>query len=369
MKAFAPFICYLALSAGTLTAADANQSAIISEALSRLPANKINEQPELKAALTRVLDSSKGTAEFVDLVQRFKVTDRNPDLLELAIQKPNDQLGVEALRALFANNGLTLVQAELAKTNVTRITSLVDATGNVGGQNAEKLLLPLIIDLKRDLTIRRQAVKGAAKVQSGAQAILKLAKEDKLPADLRFIATTELNASRFPNVQKEAADVLPLPLSGNAQPLPAVSQLLTMKGDVKRGEGVFFRVQSTCATCHVVNGQGRDFGPALSEIGTKLGKDALYESILEPSAGISFGYESWEIKLKNGDEIYGLIVSETSDSISVKDATTIVRKVAKADLKSRSTMKLSIMPAGLQMTMSTQELVDLVEYLSSLKKK
>ncbi len=369
MKSIASIICCLAVSAGTLTAADANQSAIISEALSRLSADKVNAQPELKAALTRVLDSSKGTPEFVELVQRFKLTERNPDLLELAIQKPNDQVGVEALRALFANNGLALVQAELAKTNTVRITSLVDATGNVGGQNAEKLLLPLITDLKRDITIRRQAVKGAAKVQSGAQAVLKLAKEDKLPADLRLVATSELNTSRFPAIQKEASEVLPLPLSGSAQPLPPVSQLLTMKGDVKRGEGVFFRVQSTCATCHIINGQGKDFGPALSEIGTKLGKDALYESILEPSAGISFGYESWEIKLKNNDEIYGLIVSETAEAISIKDASGLIRKVAKSDVASRQTLKLSVMPAGLQMTMSAQELVDLVEYLSSLKKK
>jgi hypothetical protein len=31
-------------------------------------------------------------------------------------------------------------------------------------------------------------------------------------------------------------------------------------------------------------------------------------------------------------------------------------------------MSLSIMPAGLQLTMSEQDLVDLVEFLSSLKK-
>ena len=32
-------------------------------------------------------------------------------------------------------------------------------------------------------------------------------------------------------------------------------------------------------------------------------------------------------------------------------------------------MKTSIMPTGLQLTMSTVDLVDLVEYLSTLKKK
>jgi putative heme-binding domain-containing protein len=331
--------------------------------------DKVNAQPELKAALGRALESTKGTSEFVNLVSKFRLTERNPELLELAIQKPAAQEGVEALRALYGNNGLDLVRGELARLDNVRVANLAEAIGNTGGNHTEGLLLPLISDAKRDLTVRRQAIKGAAKVQAASLAVLKLAKDDKLPADLKLLATTELNASRFPDVQKQAADVLPLPLSGGAQPLPPVSQLLAMKGDVKRGEAVFLRPLSTCSTCHIVNGQGKDFGPALSEIGTKLGKDAIYESILEPSAGISFGYEAWEIKLKNGDEVYGLIVSETNDAVTIKDATGLSRPLAKKDIATRQQLKTSVMPAGLQMTMSTQEFVDLVEYLSSLKKK
>ncbi len=369
MKSFFPLVVALVLSANSLLAADTNQSAIILEALSRLPVNKVNEQPELKAALGRALDSTKGTSEFVNLVSKFKLTERNPDLLEMAIAKPAEQEGVEALRALYGNNGLDLVRGELGKTNNVRVASLAEAIGNTGGNNTEGLLLPLISDTKRDLAVRRQAVKGAAKVQAASLAVLKLAKDDKLPTDVKLLATTELNASRFPDVQKQASEVLPMPLGGGAQTLPPVSQLLTMKGDVKRGEAVFMRPLSTCSTCHIVNGQGKDFGPALSEIGTKLGKDAIYEAILEPSAGISFGYEAWEIKLKNGDEVYGLVVSETNDTLTVKDATGLSRPLAKKDITSRQQLKTSVMPAGLQMTMTTQEFVDLVEYLSSLKKK
>jgi len=49
--------------------------------------------------------------------------------------------------------------------------------------------------------------------------------------------------------------------------------------------------------------------PDLSEIGTKLGKDALLEAILEPSAGISFGFEAFDFALKDGDDAYGLIAA------------------------------------------------------------
>jgi hypothetical protein len=45
-----------------------------------------------------------------------------------------------------------------------------------------------------------------------------------------------------------------------------------------------------------------------------------------------------------------------------------VTRYKKNDIAKRQQMKLSIMPAGLQQTMTAQELVDLVEYLIILKK-
>jgi putative heme-binding domain-containing protein len=141
-----------------------------------------------------------------------------------------------------------------------------------------------------------------------------------------------------------------------------------MKGDPGPGREVFQRELTQCSACHRVRGEGREIGPDLSEIGTKLGKDALFESILDPSAGVSFGYEAYELELKSGDEAFGLVVSETPEEVAVKDTQGIVTRYPKSDVVSRRQMKLSIMPAGLQMTMTTQELVDLVAYLASLKK-
>ncbi len=140
-----------------------------------------------------------------------------------------------------------------------------------------------------------------------------------------------------------------------------------MKGDAGRGAEVFALADVACINCHQVNSKGIDFGPRLSEIGTKLAKEALYESIIDPSAGISFGYEGWQIQLKNGDEALGLIVSETNDELAVKTQNGIVTRYKKSELEKRTKMNISIMPAGLQQAMSVQDLVDLVEYLTTLK--
>jgi putative heme-binding domain-containing protein len=159
-----------------------------------------------------------------------------------------------------------------------------------------------------------------------------------------------------------------LPQSKNTEPLPPMGELLKRRGDPKRGEEVFASTNAGCINCHRVKDRGVDFAPALTEIGTKLGKDALYEAILNPSAGISLGYESWQIELKNGDEAYGLITSETEEEIVVKDARNVPMRIKKADVAKRQQSKVSIMPADLQKTMSAQDLADLVEFLAGLKK-
>jgi putative heme-binding domain-containing protein len=212
-------------------------------------------------------------------------------------------------------------------------------------------------------------VRALAQLAEGAAGLLKLAREEKLPADLKLTASTELNQVRWPAIKAEAAQVLPLPQGRNAEALPPVAELLKRPGDASKGAAIFRRQEVGCIGCHKVNEEGVDFGPALSEIGTKLGKDALYEALLDPSAGISFGFEAWQVEFKSGDEAYGLIVSETGEEIAMKDAKAILTRYPKSSIKSRVQSKLSIMPADLQLTMSTQDLVDLVEYLASLKKK
>ena len=144
--------------------------------------------------------------------------------------------------------------------------------------------------------------------------------------------------------------------------------MLKMKGDLANGAKIFASPIVGCANCHQVNGQGVDFGPNLSEIGGKLAKEAFYEAILDPSAGISFGYEAWQLTLKSGDEAFGLLASETGDEVAIKTIGGIITRHKKSDIQARQQMKLSTMPAGLQQLMTAQELVDLVEYLTTLKK-
>ena len=127
--------------------------------------------------------------------------------------------------------------------------------------------------------------------------------------------------------------------------------------------------KNNCSVCHQVNDIGMDFGPKLSEIGSKLSKEAQYIAIVHPDAGISFGYEGYIVKTKDGSTYGGVISSRTETDITMKIPGGTLVELKTADVNSIDQMENSMMPSGLEKAMSTQELVDLVEYLMTLKKK
>lgn len=347
---------------------DSDRKMIALEALTRLKGADLNGNPSLKAAALKVLAWTRGTPDFVTIVEDFHISGQNPGLLDVAARNPADGSGVEALRLIFVSGDISIIKDALAGTNIVTATKTAEALGNMRDKQIVPLLLPLVTDTRRDVVLRKQAVRSLAGVQEGAAQLLQLASQEKLPGDVRFTAGMELNAVRWPDLKRQAAQLLPLPQGRNTTPLLPLAELLKMPGDAQRGARVFARPEVGCINCHRVNDKGADLGPALSEIGAKLGKDALYEAILDPSAGITFGYEAWQIDLKSGDEAFGIIVSETADELVLKDAKAIATRIKKSDIATRRQSKISLMPAGLQQTMSTQDLVDLVEYLSSLKK-
>ncbi len=73
--------------------------------------------------------------------------------------------------------------------------------------------------------------------------------------------------------------------------------------------------------------------------------------------------------MMDGNVAFGIIESETTEEISMKGPTGVVTKHLKVKVKSRVQQAISLMPPGLHLTMNEAELVDLIEYLASLKKK
>ena len=197
--------------------------------------------------------------------------------------------------------------------------------------------------------------------------MLVILKNKKVPAELIPDVVASVSGAWRGSIRTEAASYLPNEVkSAVVKSAPSIKEILALKADGEEGKKIF---TATCNVCHQVNNIGYDFGPKLSEIGSKLPKEGLLEAIVHPSAGIGFGYEGWELKMKDGSTLSGILASKTETDIDIKFPGGARKQIKTADLQSLMQMKQSMMTEGLYNSMSTQDLANLLEYLSGLKKK
>ena len=137
-------------------------------------------------------------------------------------------------------------------------------------------------------------------------------------------------------------------------------------GDPKIGREVFFGRQAGCSACHTVRGEGGHVGPDLSTIGQSRSPRDLLEAVLYPSASIARGYETYVFITKDGQVITGIVTRQTADTLYVHTSQQIEVRVPRRDTEIQPSL-VSVMPAGLENTMSPEQLRHLLAFLQSLK--
>ncbi len=152
------------------------------------------------------------------------------------------------------------------------------------------------------------------------------------------------------------------------RPLPSLKKLLAMTGDVQAGAKVFRDAKGAkCLTCHRIGKEGIMVGPPLSSIGQKLSRRQLYKAIVTPSASILMGYETWKVETASGEITQGIMVERVGDHVTLKDDQGKYHDIPTVGIVEKTKLPVSMMSDDLVNTMSVQDLVDLVEYLSHLK--
>ncbi|QDT03464.1 NPCBM/NEW2 domain protein [Rubripirellula lacrimiformis] len=352
----------------SLQSGSARDDAIIIRAIERIDGFDISQHPEAKGAVDRQIYRSRGTAEYLRLIKQFTPVDIQTSLIELCTSAADDSTKVEAASMLGEmDGGPQILRKALASESVPSASEVARVLGLLGNQRAINMLGDTAGKPDRPFDVRHAAVVGLSRAKGGQQRLIDLATKDQLPADTELLAGGLLARSDDADIRKRAAKLFPQITQKDQKPLPPIDQLATMKGDVSHGQELF-RTVGTCANCHIVQQFGKSVGPDLSEIGSKLSREAMLTAILAPSAGISHDYEMFIALTVSGQVINGLKISETPDQVTIRTIDAIDRKIDRDDIDVLKKSEKSIMPDNLHHTMDQQGLIDVVEYLSSLKK-
>ncbi len=172
-----------------------------------------------------------------------------------------------------------------------------------------------------------------------------------------------------PGVQKEAEKLY---VALNADYVQQRAKLEEMSksmpaGDVRRGQAVFNNQKHSCIVCHTIGYVGGKIVPDLTRIGGIRNDRDLLESILFPSASFVRSYEPLTVVLKDGRQFNGVPKKDAPDELILILAADKEQRISRDEIDEVRPGKVSIMPAGLDKQLSTQELADLVAFLRNCK--
>jgi putative heme-binding domain-containing protein len=139
-------------------------------------------------------------------------------------------------------------------------------------------------------------------------------------------------------------------------------------GDVGNGRRVFFHPVAGCATCHRIDGRGGLAGPDLSVIGRSLDRVKLAQAILNPSWDIAPQFVAHMVEARNGETYAGLVEKRERDgSIVLLLADGRRLNLPPHEILSVRPSTVSLMPEGLENSLTLHDFRDLVVFLNSLK--
>jgi putative membrane-bound dehydrogenase-like protein len=172
-------------------------------------------------------------------------------------------------------------------------------------------------------------------------------------------------------VQNEAAALLKGLGGSNLEEQKAklkdLTKLLDSPGNAKQGRDVFFSRKAGCASCHTIANEGGRVGPDLTKIGASRSGADLLEAIVFPSASFAREFRPYVVVTDAGKVHTGIISRQTADAVHLRTADLAEIRIPRGAIEEMKESNTSIMPKGLDATLSTDELRDLLTYLRELK--
>jgi|GEM_PF-106390 len=319
---------------------------------------------------------SAGVTDPVVLVERLMNSETPPQLKGFALRllpATEPKITLFWLRNWLAANDPTL-SLEVVRTLVAR-----------NGDDARAMLAEIAADEARDPELRAEAVVGlSASIEPAHHALLvTLAAHDN-----SSIRNEALRALRFSRLDDPTRKSLKEVAQRHPESVALVNALLDVaslnagrpalddtsawmkrldalegEADAQAGRRIFFHPRiATCASCHRHSGRGNVVGPDLSFIAQQGDRKAILQSILEPNRDIAPQFLGTLLELRDGTTFTGIMLASAGFDL-YRDLTGKDRFFKNGDILKRTELKTSLMPTGLPMMMTDQELRDLLAFL------
>lgn len=333
------------------------------EAIRHIKPTYFSNNSAAKSVLSSLLKQINGK-QYLELVDYYQLKEESQRVLSMILSGSEPTKSGQVLYNL--EGGSELIRTKFFASKEIEQLAMIESLRYQGKKESVQLLFEAIVNPKLSKNVQMQAARVIGNSSATEEFVLELLEKRKIPSTSIPLVVGSLQKAWRKSTRLKANSYLDKYQIETKKSHPPMTELVKMTGDAVKGKVVF---SNSCSMCHVVNNEGLELGPKLEEIGSKLSKEGLYMSILHPNAGIGFGFETFEVKTKSGDNFLGVLVSRNETDIMLRIPGGIVKNFKTSTLKSYKQVPESLMPEGLADGMNTAELANLVEYLSTLKKK
>src|SRR5579864_8477178 len=234
---------------------------------------------------------------------------------------------------------LTLARRYLAQSDALILPSLLDAYSNSESEDAGKAMVAAL--LKSSVSIGEPDAKRLQEILS------------KYPDNVRSAARPLL--AHLEELQK-----------ARIERLRKLEPLLASGGDIGRGRRIFFGEKVACYNCHTIGNQGGHVGPDLTGVGAIRSGHDILEAIVFPSASFVPGFEIYNVETR-AETFAGVRGDDTADAVTLVTGPHAEIRIPRKQIVSMKPSNVSLMPEGLDESLTRSEFIDLLAFLQAQK--
>ncbi len=307
----------------------------------------------------------------VKAIGKLTIDNASTQLITLLKNDPKPEVRAESLKSLASINdkqiGAAITKALSDKEKSVRIVGL-DLLPKM--DISKELMVKLLTDVINTKTIEEKQAAittlGSLPLASSQivfEQLLSKMKDGKLSPEIYLELADAIDSTHSTQLISQFKDISKVQSPDSLKASYAGSLL---GGDSNRGARIFYGNQTAqCIRCHAYGDYGGSAGPRLNGVASRLTREQILESLIDPSARIAAGFGTVSLELTSGKKINGILQIEKPNGLLVKvgdkpDTLITTESIAKR------TNGMSSMPP-MRFLLSKKEIRDVVSFLATMK--
>jgi putative membrane-bound dehydrogenase-like protein len=213
---------------------------------------------------------------------------------------------------------------------------------------------------------KRQAIAILTQRPPYGRALVAAIKDGRIPrSDIDAASARQLSLLKDPEIDAWLGESWGIVGQSDAAAEEEIARWKTVLTDervaasnLSQGRAVYAK---TCASCHVIYGEGVAVGPELTG-SNRADLDYILRNILTPNAEIGLDYQLTTIETKDGRTAAGIVRNETPSALIIANQAESVT-IAREEIAKVERLPVSLMPPGLLHSLAEDEVVALIAYL------